>query len=286
MTTIRTLFAVAVKKGWSISQLDVNNAFLHGDLNEEIYMLPPPGLSVSSPNMVCKLQKSLYGLKQAPRQWYAKLSDILRALDFQHSRNDYSLFYKISNTNIIFVAVYVDDILITGNDDKGIEALKGFLDRKFKIKDLGELHYFLGMEVVKTPTGMVVTQRKFALDIIKEFGGDKFSPAACPLPSLSSRSSEQDVPADTAQYRKLVDKLNYLSNTRPDITFSVQHLSQYLQAPTQRHMAAALHTLRYIKRDPSQGLFFNNTQDFQLQAYCDSDWAQCPCTRRSVSGSS
>lgn len=139
--------------------MDVNNAFLHGDLDEDIYMKPPPALNVPSPNIVCKLQKSLYGLKQASRQWYAKLSDTSRILGFQHSKNDYSLFYKLKNSTIVLLAAYVDDIVVAGNDLEEITKLKTFLDDKFKIKDLGELHYFLGLEIIKTPTGLIMTQK-------------------------------------------------------------------------------------------------------------------------------
>jgi len=284
MTTIRSLIAVAVKKHWPIYQMDVNNAFLHGDLHEDIYMKPPQGLPVSSGNIVCKLKKSLYGLKQASRQWYAKLSDTLRSVGFQHSQNDYSLFCKQQDSCSLFVVVYVDDIIVTGNDPDEINTLKVFLDNKFRIKDLGELNYFLGMEVTKFPNGVALTQKKFAADLIKEFHCDRLPPTNCPLGPLCKSADEADLFADVTTYRKLVGKLNYLTNTRPDIAFSVQYLSQFLQAPTKSQWTATLHTLRYIKRDPSQGLFFNNSHDFNLTAYCDSDWAQCPCTRRSVSG--
>jgi len=219
MTTIRSLLATAVKKKWPMFQLDVNNAFLHGDLDEDIYMKPPPGLNVSSPNMVCKLQKFLYGLKQASRQSYVKLSDTLKILGFQHLKNDYSLFYKLKDSNIVLLAVYVDDIVVTGNDLEEIKILKTFLDDKFKIKDLGELHYFLGMEIIKVPNVMIMTQRKYAMDMIKEFECDKLTAAVCPMAPLSKGSFTQDNLADAAHYRKLVGKLNYLSNTRPDIAF-------------------------------------------------------------------
>lgn len=174
----------------------------------------------------------MYGLKQASRQWYAKLSDTLRSVGFQHSKNDYSLFCKQQGSCIFLLAVYVDDIIVTGNNPDEINALKAFLDNKFKIKDLGELNYFLGMEVTKLPNGVALTQRKFALDLLKEFQCDSLPPTSYPLGPLSKGDTAEDHLADVTSYRKLVGKLNYLTNTRPDIAFSVQYLSQFLQNPT------------------------------------------------------
>ena len=151
----------------------------------------------------------------------------------------------------MLLAVYVDDVVITSNNSAEIIALKGFLDDKFTIKDLGELNYFLGMEVYRVPSGLILTQRKFAIDLLKEFQCDSLSATSCPLGPLSKTHSPDYSLADATTYRKLVGKLNYLTNTRPDIAFVVQYLSQFLQAPTKSHMTAAFHTLRYIKRDPS-----------------------------------
>ncbi|KAK9061154.1 hypothetical protein SSX86_018334 [Deinandra increscens subsp. villosa] len=284
MTTIRTLLAVATKMKWSLSQLDVNNAFLHGSLDEDIFMHAPQGMNIPSTKCL-KLLKSLYGLKQASRQWYGRLSDALKSRGYIRSSNDYSLFSKTMGTSVVYLAVYVDDILLTGNNDDEILALKQFLDATFRIKDLGFLNYFLGMEVLSHDSGIIMTQRKFAKDLVAEFLPTDIPVVSCPLPpNLQLSAATGALLHDPLQYRRLVGKLNYLTNTRPDLAFAIQFLSQFMQAPRDPHWAAALHTLAYVHATLSQGLLFNNSPDLSLQAYCDSDWASCPNTRRSVSG--
>ena len=285
LTTVRVLMAVAVKKGWLMHQLDVNNAFLHGDLHEEIYMNLPQGVSSTIPNAVCKLNKSLYGLKQASRQWYAKLTTVLYARGYQHSSNDYSLFHKKTANSSVFLGVYVDDIILTGNDEVEIQALKQYLDEVFKIKDLSLVHYFLGIEVLQVDEGIILTQRKFAKELLQEFAFDNLCPVSCPLDLSRKLTLEEAEPLDDpTSYRRGIGKLNFLTNTGPDLAFAVQHLSQFMQRPRVPHYNALMHVLRYIKGQLDFGVLLHNKADYTLQAYCDSDWASCPHTRRSISG--
>ncbi|XP_026387812.1 uncharacterized protein LOC113282888 [Papaver somniferum] len=245
MVSVRTFLAVTVAQDWELHQMDVHIAFLHGDLDEEVYMQLPPGYSTTSSGKVCRLHRSLYGLRQAPRNWFSKLASALKAFGFIQSYADYSLFTLRQGENSINVLVFVDDLIIVGNNSAAIATFKTYLSRCFHMKDLGPLKYFLGIEI-----------------------------------------SRDDGPlySDSSQYRRLIGRLIYLTITRPELCYSVHVLAQFMQSPRVAHWEAALRVLRYLKSHPGQGIVLRKDSALQLIAYCDSDWASCPLSRRSLTG--
>ena len=184
--SVRVLIALASAQRWPLHQLDINNAFLHGDLEEEVYMDLPPGYhskgecTFSAP-MVCKLVKSLYGLKQASRQWNVKLSATNLAPSFKQSQADHSFFIHSNGSHFTTLLIYVDDMIIARNDSACVANLKQVLDQEFGIKDLGSLKYFLGLEISKGSKGISINQRKYALDVLKEAGMLGCKPAKTPV---------------------------------------------------------------------------------------------------------
>jgi len=149
MTTVRAIIAITIAKGWLLHQMDVKNVFLHGDLQEEVYMEQPPGyVDQTHPNLVCRLKKALYGLKQAPRAWSDKIGQYLITSGFQMSNANFSLYVKKIDHGIVVIVIYVDDLIITGDSDINIFDLKKLLKQKFEMKDLGELRYFLNIDVI------------------------------------------------------------------------------------------------------------------------------------------
>ena len=180
--SVRVVLAISTIKGCHLHQMDVNNAFLHGDLNEEVYMTLPPGFhGKGEPSLICKLNKRLYGLKQDSRQWFAKFNDTILELGFRQSKGDYSLFTKTNGTSFTVLVVYVDDILLTSNDPVVVRELKQLLETKFGLKDLGSLKYFLGLEVARNEKGISLNQRKYALEILEYTGLMGCKPAKTPM---------------------------------------------------------------------------------------------------------
>ncbi|XP_019093211.1 PREDICTED: uncharacterized protein LOC109129430 [Camelina sativa] len=285
MGTVRLLLDTTVKRKWDIHQMDVHHAFLHGDLDEEIYMRLPPGFKASSPTKVCRLRKSIHGLKQSPRCWFAKLTTALKEYGLEQSLSDYSLFTLDTKGNQIHVLIYVDDLIITGSTGQIMKTFKAYLSSCFHMKDLGPLKYFMGIEVARSSSGKYLSQRKYALDIISNIGLLGARPAAFPLESTHQLAvSTSPLLQQPAQYRRLIGRLIYLAVTRPDLAYCVHFLAQFMQHPREDHWEAALCVVRYLKNNPGQGIFLRSDTPSQLTGWCDSDYSSCPLTRRSVTG--
>ncbi|KAL0315510.1 UNVERIFIED_CONTAM: Retrovirus-related Pol polyprotein from transposon RE1, partial [Sesamum radiatum] len=180
--TVLVFLTIAVSKSWPLFQLDVNNAFLHRHLDEEVYMDPPAGYVKAQPSQVCKLRWSLYGLKQASRQWNLELTSRLLDFRFIQSPHDNCLFLKDSGDNFVALLVYVDDILLTGASEGNLTAVKEYLDRLFTIKDLGTAKYFLGLELTQSSHGLHVTQHKYLMDILLDASMTDAKPVSTPFP--------------------------------------------------------------------------------------------------------
>ena len=287
LNTVRVLLSLAVNQEWPLHQLDVKNAFLNGELEEEVYMQIPPGLEDGlNNNMVCKLKKALYGLKQSPRAWFDRFAKAVSKSGYHQCQADHTLFVKFSVTGkIAILIVYVDDIILTGDDSEEILKLKKMLATEFEIKDLGNLRYFLGMEVARSKEGIVISQRKYILDLLKETGMLGCKPAVTPMESIRiPNRGEEIVPVDKGRYQRLVGKLIYLSHTRPDIAYSVSVVSQHMNNPSEDHLEAANRILRYLKMTPGHGLIFKKSTNRKVEIYTDASWAGELTDRRSVTG--
>ena len=284
-STVRVVLSLAVSHKWPIRQLDVKNAFLNGILHETVYMEQPPGyVDPCHPLHVCKLKKALYGLKQAPRAWFQRFSSFLLKLGFFCSRADTSLFVFNRQDDLIYLLLYVDDIILTGNTSALINRFISQLHSEFAVKDLGPLNYFLGLEASPTPDGLFLSQVKYATDVLARAQLLDSKPVTTPM-IVSQRLSSEGTPfADPTLYRSLVGALQYLTITRPDLAHSVNSVSQFLHAPTDVHFQVVKRILRYVKGTLNFGLQFTSSSSMGLVAYSDADWAGCPDTRRSTSG--
>ncbi|RVX10604.1 Retrovirus-related Pol polyprotein from transposon RE2 [Vitis vinifera] len=258
IASVRLLLSMAAMCSWPLYQLDIKNAFLHGDLAEEVYMEQPPGfVAQGESGLVCRLRRSLYGLKQSPRAWFSRFSSVVQEFGMLRSTADHSVFYHHNSLGqCIYLVVYVDDIVITGSDQDA-----------------------------QSSSGVVLSQRKYALDILEETGMLDCKPVDTPMdPNVKLVPGQGEPLGDPGRYRRLVGKLNYLTITRPDISFPVSVVSQFLQSPCDSHWDAVIRILRYIKSTPGQGVLYQNRGHTQVVGYTDADWAGSPTDRRSTSG--
>jgi hypothetical protein len=237
--TIRLVIFLAMSKNWILRQLDVHNAFLHDVLEEEIYMRQPPGYEDKcAPHHICKVDKAIYGFKQAPRARYSRLSMKLKALGFMSSKADSSLFYYSDQHCTMFALVYVDDIIAASSAQKFTYRLVKELNQEFALKYLGDVHYFLGIEVTCMREGLLMTQERYANNIFQWVNMKKckvVSTPMVPFEKLLITDGKPLRPKDATQYRSVVGALKYLTLTCPYLSFVVSHVCEFLHCPTTVH---------------------------------------------------
>ncbi|KAL6277717.1 hypothetical protein ACE6H2_021318 [Prunus campanulata] len=284
INTVRILLSLAANYDWPLLQYDVKNAFLHGELKEDVYMDLPPGVPERT-GMVCRLKRALYGLKQSPRCWFGRFALSMRKFGYKQSNSDHTLFLKHKKDKVTALIIYVDDMILTGSDDDEIDKLKKYLSSEFEMKELGELKYFLGIEVARSDQGIFLSQRKYVLDLLTDTGMLGCKPADTPIEQNHNlQENPGDVPTNKERYQRLVGRLIYLSHTRPDIAYAVSVVSQFMHAPSERHMDAVNRILRYLKSTPGKGIIFTKNESLTIEGYTDADWAGDNTNRRSTSG--
>lgn len=286
LNIVRVLLSLAANQDWPLLQFDVKNAFLHGDLKEEVYMDLPPGIGTSpGKGVVCRLRKALYGLKQSPRAWFGRFTSSMKKFGYIQSHSDHTLFLKRQNGKLTALIIYVDDMIVTGDDQKKIQRLQKYLATEFEMKELGELKYFLGIEVARSKHGIFLSQRKYVLDLLAETGMLDCKPVDTPIEQNHRLGLFPDqVPTHKERYQRLVGRLIYLSHTRPDIAYAVSVVSQFMHSPSEAHMDAVTRILRYLKMAPGRGLVFSKNGHLNVEGYTDADWAGSITDWRSTSG--
>lgn len=288
--SVRSVISLACKEGLKLHQMDVTTAFLNGELEQEIFMKQPQGfVADGQEHLVCRLKKSIYGLKQSSRCWNQVLDTQLKKMGFQQSTSD-PCVYTSNKAGLFVIAVYVDDILIAAKSEREITQIKDDLAKRFQLKDMGELHYFLGVRVKQcSKTGKTcIGQPGYTETILKRFGMEQCKPANTPIACETKllKATQDSERVDASLYQSAIGCLLYLSGwTRPDIAFSVSSVARFSSDPTTEHWTAVKRIFRYLRRTTNYGLVYSmNDGDGNLVGFSDADWAGDLNDRKSTSG--
>ncbi|KAD3642341.1 hypothetical protein E3N88_31565 [Mikania micrantha] len=275
LETVRLVLAISAQKGWFVHHLDVKTAFLHGDLNEEVFVEQPQGFEKKGcEGKVYKLNKALYGLKQAPQAWNIKLDGVLKENGFKRCKLEQAVYTKQTKENLTILVIYVDDLLVTGSSIEEITQFKTQMKLRFEMSDLGLLSYYLGLEVKQEETGIKIAQSNYARKVLKMAGLDDCNPAKFPMePGLKLVKEDGSKGASATEYRKIIGCLRYLTHTRPDLMYSVGYASRYMQSPTITHQQAVKHILRYVKGTINLGIHYQRRGSNSLLGYSDSSYS-------------
>lgn len=266
--------------------MDVKTAFLHAPIDYEIYINPPEDYQEEE-GVVYKLEKSLYGLKQSGRNWNRVLHDCLTDNGFTQNQADHCVYYQESKEGKVIIIIWVNDMIITASDEGKLEKVKRMLAEQFKMKDLGQLKHFLGIDLDFSDGCVKISQEKYINKILQRFDMSEYRLRETPCEQKLEYNDDAVKMIDIKMYREAVGSLIYLTTcTRPDLSFVVSRLSQYLAKPTEEQWVTVKHVLRYLKGTTDKGLTFrrNTTENLGIQAYSDADWAADTSDHRSTTG--
>ncbi|GJY53488.1 putative ribonuclease H-like domain-containing protein [Tanacetum coccineum] len=283
---IRLFLAFASYMGFLVYQMDVKSAFLYGEIEEEVYVTQPKGfVDPHHPKLVYKVVKALYGLHQAPRAWYARLSTFLLKHGYRRGTIDKTLFIKKNSRDIILVQVYVDDIIFGSTKKAWCDEFEKLMKSEFEMSAMGELTFFLGLQVKQQPDGIFIHQEKYVHDILKKFDLESVRTATTPYEAPKPKSNnEPDDAVNVHLYRSMIGSLMYLTASRPDIMFAVSACSRHQVTPFTSNLNAVKKIFKYLKGQPKLGLWYPRDSPFVLEAYSDSDFAGANNDRKSTTG--
>jgi hypothetical protein len=275
LEAIRILLAFSVAKGFKLYQMDVKSAFLNGFLEEEVYVRQPPGFeSVEFPHKVYRLRKVLYGLKQAPRAWYGRLRGFLFSKGFEMGKVDKTPFLLRQGDDILIVQVYVDDIVFGGSSHFLVVRFAEDMSEEFEMSMMGELQFFLGLQIKQAKEETFVHQAKYMKDVLKKFKMDDSKPLSTPMSTTTTLDVDEDgEPVDQKEYQSMIGSLLYLTATRPDIQFSVCLCTRFQASSRTPHRQAVKRIFRYIQYTSELGLWYSASSSLSLLGFSDADFA-------------
>ncbi|GJU95610.1 retrovirus-related pol polyprotein from transposon TNT 1-94 [Tanacetum coccineum] len=285
LEAVRLFIAYAAHKSFTVYQMDVKTTFLYGPLKEEVYVNQPDGfVDPYHPDQVYRLKKALYGLKQAPRAWYDELSNFLVSKGFSKGSIDPTLFITKHGEDILLVQIYVDDIIFGSTNPKLSKRFEKLMHNKFDMSMMGELKFFLGIQIHQSPRGIFINQAKYAQEILKKHGMTSCDSIGTPMATKHLDADLSGTPVDQTKYRSMVGALMYLTASRPDIVHATCYCARYQAKPTEKHLTAVKRIFRYLKDSINMGLWYPKDTGFELTAFSDSDHAGCLDSRKSTSG--
>lgn len=290
MTSVRVIMQKAAQENLVLHQMDVKTAYLHAPIDCEIYMEQPQGYekeSETGENMVCKLHKSLYGLKQSGRNWNLMLHTYLSENGFEQNPADHCVYMREKHDGKVILLIWVDDLIIAASNEDVLKSVKRMLAERFKMKDLGRLNHFLGIDFNQTEGQVKMSQKRYVNKILERFEMQDCKPRETPCEPKLEYSEDANKMKEPRKYREAVGSLIYLSTcTRPDLSFVVSKLSQHFAEPTEEHWSTVKHVFRYLKGTTEKELCFkgSNTERLGLRVYCDADWASDLTDRHSTTG--